>query len=110
LSGRRQSAWARRSARLPRRYRYDSATNIAAEAFLDTRVFTIFDDTNDLLSQQLTEFCLARRAGRPLSGFLATWPLTPPGIVAHRLDLRFLLPRGAQGDLHRPRGRQRRPV
>jgi alkylation response protein AidB-like acyl-CoA dehydrogenase len=71
-------------------YRYDSPSNIAGQAFLDTRVFTIFDGTNDLLSQQLTEFCLARSGSGALSSFLAAHPLTAPGIVAHRLDLRFL--------------------
>lgn len=71
-------------------YRCDSPTNIAGQAFLDTRVFTIFDGTNDLLSQQLAEFCLARRGGGSLSGFLADYPLAAPAIAAHRLDLRFL--------------------
>jgi alkylation response protein AidB-like acyl-CoA dehydrogenase len=71
-------------------YRADSPTNIAGQAFLDSRVFTIFDGTNDLLSQQLTEWCLAHCAGRPLSAFLAEYQLTAPAIAAHRLDLRFL--------------------
>jgi alkylation response protein AidB-like acyl-CoA dehydrogenase len=71
-------------------YRCGSPTNIAGQAFLDTRVFTIFDGTNDLLSQQLTEYCLARRAGQTLSGFLASWPATAPAVTTHRVDLRFL--------------------
>jgi alkylation response protein AidB-like acyl-CoA dehydrogenase len=71
-------------------YRCDSPSNIAGQAFLDTRVFTIFDGTNDLLSQQLTEWCLARRDSRSLSRFLATWPLTAAGIAAHDLDSGFL--------------------
>jgi hypothetical protein len=71
-------------------YRCGSPTNIAGQAFLDSRVFPIFDGTNDLLSQQLAEHCLARRAGQPLSDFLAGWPTTAPGVTAHRLDLRFL--------------------
>ncbi|GGM52299.1 hypothetical protein GCM10012275_24080 [Longimycelium tulufanense] len=71
-------------------YRCGSPTNIAAQAFLDTRVFTIFDGTNDLLSQQLSEYCLARRAGRSLSSFLASYPLTAPAITAYHLDLSFL--------------------
>lgn len=71
-------------------YRYDSPTNIAGQAFLDTRIFTIFDGTNDLLSQQLTEWCLARRGDQPLSHFLAGWPLTAPAVAAQRLDLGFL--------------------
>jgi alkylation response protein AidB-like acyl-CoA dehydrogenase len=71
-------------------YRSGSPTNISAQAFLDARVFTIFDGTNDLLSQQLTEYCLARLEGRPLSAFLAEWPLTALGVQAHQPDLRFL--------------------
>ncbi|MCA1672607.1 MAG: acyl-CoA dehydrogenase, partial [Actinobacteria bacterium] len=71
-------------------YRCNSASNIAGQAFLDTRIFTIFDGTNDLLSQQLTEFCLTRCGDRPLSSFLTSYPLTAAGIAAHRLDLRFL--------------------
>jgi alkylation response protein AidB-like acyl-CoA dehydrogenase len=71
-------------------YRCGSPTNIAGQAFLDARVFTIFDGTNDLLSQQLTEYCLARLADQSLSGFLAGWPLTAPGVTTHHLDLSFL--------------------
>ncbi|MBA9003094.1 acyl-CoA dehydrogenase family protein [Thermomonospora cellulosilytica] len=71
-------------------YRCGSPTNISAQAFLDARVYTIFDGTNDLLSQQLTEYCLARTDGRALSRFLAEWPLTAPAVAAHRLDLGFL--------------------
>jgi hypothetical protein len=71
-------------------YRCGSPTNIAGQAFLDARVFTIFDGNNDLLSQQLTEYCLARKTGRPLSRFLAEWPLTAPAVTAHGLDLGFL--------------------
>ncbi|HEY0542248.1 MAG TPA: acyl-CoA dehydrogenase family protein [Actinoallomurus sp.] len=71
-------------------YRSGSPTNISAQAFLDARVFTIFDGTNDLLSQQLTEYCLARLDGRSLSGFLAEWPLTAPGVITHRPNLSFL--------------------
>jgi hypothetical protein len=71
-------------------YRSGSPTNISAQGFLDARVFTIFDGTNDLLSQQLTEYCLARLDGRSLSGFLAEWPLTAPGVITHRPNLSFL--------------------
>ncbi|REE97010.1 acyl-CoA dehydrogenase family protein [Thermomonospora umbrina] len=71
-------------------YRSGSPTNISAQAFLDARVYTIFDGTNDLLSQQLTEYCLARTDGRPLSEFLAEWPLTAAAVTEHRLDLGFL--------------------
>ncbi|TYK43252.1 acyl-CoA dehydrogenase family protein [Actinomadura decatromicini] len=71
-------------------YRCESPTNISAQAFLDARVYTIFDGTNDLLSQQLAEYCLARTPGRPLSEYLANWALTAPAVAAHRLDLRFL--------------------
>ena len=71
-------------------YRCGSPTNIAGQAFLDSRVFTIFDGNNDLLSQQLAEYSLGRLAGRPLSGFLADWPLTAPAVTTLRLDLSFL--------------------
>jgi alkylation response protein AidB-like acyl-CoA dehydrogenase len=71
-------------------YRCGSPTNISGQAFLDARVYTIFDGTNDLLSQQLAEHCLSRTAGRPLSRFLAEWPLTAAAVGAHRLDLGFL--------------------
>lgn len=71
-------------------YRCGSPTNISAPAFLDARVFTVFDGTNDLLSQQLTEYCLPHLTGRSLSGFLADWPLTAPAARAHRMDLSFL--------------------
>ncbi|WP_344260410.1 acyl-CoA dehydrogenase family protein [Actinomadura napierensis] len=71
-------------------YRCGSPTNISAQAFLDARVYTVFDGTNDLLSQQLTEYCLARTAGRTLSRFLAEWPLTASAVRAQRLDLGFL--------------------
>lgn len=71
-------------------YRSDSPTNIAGQAFLDTRVFTIFDGTNDLLSQQLTEYCVAKCGNQTLSQFLANSPLTGDAIRLHRLDLSFL--------------------
>lgn len=71
-------------------YRCGSPTNIAGQAFLDTRVFTIFDGTNDLLSQQLTEHCLARLAGRTLTGYLADWPLTAAAVRTHQPNLSFL--------------------
>jgi alkylation response protein AidB-like acyl-CoA dehydrogenase len=71
-------------------YRCGSPTNIAGQAALDARVFPIFDGNNDLLSQQLTEYCQARLAGRSLSEFLATWPLTAPGVTMHAPDLSFL--------------------
>ncbi|XRQ04486.1 acyl-CoA dehydrogenase family protein [Actinomadura welshii] len=71
-------------------YRCGSPTNIAGQAFLDSRVFTVFDGNNDMLSQQLTAYCLVRRSGRPLSGFLADWPLTAAAVAALRTDLTFL--------------------
>ncbi|MEU6967048.1 acyl-CoA dehydrogenase family protein [Kitasatospora aureofaciens] len=71
-------------------YRNGSPTNIAARAFLDSRVFTIFDGTNDLLSQQLAQHCLDSANGRSLSTFLTAWAPTAPAVSAHGLDLRFL--------------------
>ncbi|MEU8760062.1 acyl-CoA dehydrogenase family protein [Streptomyces sp. NPDC048659] len=79
-------------------YRSGSPTNIAAQAFLDSRVFTVFDGTNDLLSQQLAQHCLARADGRPLSAVLASWPPTAPAVAAHALDLTFL--DGGDGQEH----------
>lgn len=71
-------------------YRCGSPTNITGQASLDSRVFTIFDGTNDLLSQQLAQHCLDSSDGRGLSEFLATWAPTAPAVSAHGLDLRFL--------------------
>lgn len=71
-------------------YRCGSPTNIAGQAFLDSRVFTIFDGNNDMLSQQLATYCMARRAGRPLSRFLADWPLTASAVATLQADLSFL--------------------
>jgi alkylation response protein AidB-like acyl-CoA dehydrogenase len=71
-------------------YRCGSPTNIAAQAALDARVFPIFDGNNDLLSQQLAEYCMGRLAGRTLSAFLATWSLTAPAVTAYQGDLSFL--------------------
>ncbi|MET9183048.1 acyl-CoA dehydrogenase family protein [Kitasatospora aureofaciens] len=71
-------------------YRCGSPTNIAAQAFLDSRVFTIFDGTNDLLSQQLAQHCSDSSDGRSLSAFLAEWAPTAPAVSVHGLDLRFL--------------------
>lgn len=71
-------------------YRYGSPSNIAGQAVLDARVFPIFDGTNDLLSQQLAEHCLAKLEHQRLSDFLAAWPLTAPAVTAHRINLAFL--------------------
>ncbi|WP_433241109.1 acyl-CoA dehydrogenase family protein [Actinomadura nitritigenes] len=71
-------------------YRCGSPTNIAGQAFLDTRVFSIFDGNNDMLSQQLTAYCLTRRSGRALSELLAEWPLTAPAVATLETDLSFL--------------------
>lgn len=65
--------------RIPQRL----TTNISPQGFLEARMITIFDGTNDLLSQQLTEYCLASRT---LSGFLADWPLTAPAVAKYRPD------------------------
>ncbi|TDB94419.1 acyl-CoA dehydrogenase family protein [Actinomadura sp. 7K534] len=71
-------------------YRCGSPTNIAGQAFLDSRVFTVFDGNNDMLSQQLAAHCLTRRGGLPLSEFLAGWPLTAPAVDTLKTDLTFL--------------------
>ncbi|TDC62953.1 acyl-CoA dehydrogenase [Actinomadura sp. GC306] len=71
-------------------YRCGAPGNIAGQAFLDSRVFTVFDGNNDMLSQQLAAHCLTRRGGRPLSEFLADWPLTAPAVDTIKTDLGFL--------------------
>jgi alkylation response protein AidB-like acyl-CoA dehydrogenase len=71
-------------------YRCGSPTNIAGQAALDARVFPIFDGNNDLLSEQLAGYCLARVTGRTLSGFLADWSLTESGVAEYEGDLSFL--------------------
>lgn len=71
-------------------YRCGTPTNVSAQAALDARVFPVFDGNNDLLSQQLTEHCLARSNGASLATFLAEWPLTAPAVRAYPPDLRFL--------------------
>lgn len=71
-------------------YRCGSPTNIAGQGFLDSRVFTIFDGNNDMLSQQLALHCLSRRSRQPLSRFLAYWPLTAPAVATLEPDLSFL--------------------
>ena len=71
-------------------YRCGSPTNLSGQAFLDARVYTIFDGTNDLLSQQLTEYCQARLDGRSLTEYLADWSLTAPAVAEYDLDLDFL--------------------
>ena len=58
-------------------YRYNSPSNIASYALLDSRVFTIFDGTNDLLCQQLTEFVLKESRGKSsLKEFLESYKHT----------------------------------
>jgi alkylation response protein AidB-like acyl-CoA dehydrogenase len=71
-------------------YRYDAPSNVAAQALLDAEIYPVLDGTNDLLSQQLTEYSLKKCEGQPLSDFLAAFPLTSRGIAEHHLDFRFL--------------------
>ncbi|MFG1610041.1 acyl-CoA dehydrogenase family protein [Actinoplanes sp. NPDC049265] len=71
-------------------YRHGSPKTLASQAFLDTRVFTIFDGNNDLLSQQLAQWCLKREEGKTLTPILAAWPLTSLAMQNLELDTSFL--------------------
>lgn len=71
-------------------YRYDSPTNNAAYALLDSRVYTIFDGTNDLLSQQLAEFCVKESKDGNVVKFLSEFDKTKSGITHINFDLSVL--------------------
>ena len=68
-------------------YRYDSPSNNAALALLDSRVYTIFDGTNDLLSQQITEFCMKKSSQGTLVEFLSTFDKTKEGMKHINFDI-----------------------
>ncbi|WP_222166393.1 acyl-CoA dehydrogenase family protein [Edaphocola aurantiacus] len=71
-------------------YRYNAPNNSAAYALLDSRVYTVFDGTNDLLYQQITEYCLKLSEGIPVSRFLATYDKTRFGLKHANFDLSIL--------------------
>lgn len=78
-------------------YRYDAPGNTAAYALLDSRVYTIFDGTNDLLSQQLTEYCIAQSTEGNVMGFLNTYEKTRNGLRHIDFDLSILNCNKTQG-------------
>ena len=69
-------------------FRHGAPSNIAAQALLDSRAFTIFDGTNDLLDQQLAEHCLREANGARLSEAVARQPLVGPAL--RHVDPSFL--------------------
>lgn len=71
-------------------YRRDSPSNNAAYALLDSRVYTIFDGTNDLLSQQLAEFCVKESKDGNVVKFLSEFEKTKNGITHINFDLSVL--------------------
>lgn len=71
-------------------YRYDAPGNSAAFALLDARVYTVFDGTNDLLSQQLTEYCIDGSEKGDVKAFLSSYPKTKDGMKYIDFDLDFL--------------------
>lgn len=71
-------------------YRYNSPSNNAAYALLDTRVYTIFDGTNDLLSQQIAEYCIKKAGDQPVLAFLQNYDKTKHGLDLINMDLSIL--------------------
>lgn len=71
-------------------YRRNSPSNNAAYALLDSRVYTIFDGTNDLLSQQIAEFCVKESKDGNVVKFLSEFEKTKIGITHVNLDLSVL--------------------
>lgn len=61
-------------------YRYNSPSNNAGYALLDARVYTIFDGTNDLLSQQIAEYCIKEKGENKIITFLKNFKYTEKGI------------------------------
>ena len=71
-------------------YRYNAPNNSAAYALLDSRVYTVFDGTNDLLYQQITEYCLKQSNGTAINRFLAAYDKTRFGLKHIDFDLSVL--------------------
>lgn len=72
-------------------YRYNAENNQAGYALLDARVYTIFDGTNDLLSQQLAEFCIKEAKVHPsLLEFLNKYNKTSKGLQTIVVDLSII--------------------
>ncbi|RQO30989.1 hypothetical protein DBR32_09790 [Taibaiella sp. KBW10] len=71
-------------------YRYDTPDNSAAYALLDARVYTVFDGTNDLLSQQLAEYCITESVDGNVTCFLSGYEKTRNGLRHIDFDLSLL--------------------
>src|SRR5690606_24286648 len=71
-------------------YRYNASNNTAAFALLDARVYTIFDGTNDLLNQQLTEYCVGAAGNNDLLGFLIKYHKTNKSFDLIKTDLKII--------------------
>ncbi|CAA0151707.1 acyl-CoA dehydrogenase family protein [Tenacibaculum maritimum] len=71
-------------------YRYNAPSNNAAFALLDARVYTIFDGTNDLLSQQIAEFCIEQSKEGDITDFLQHFDKTKKGVELIEADITFL--------------------
>lgn len=71
-------------------YRYNAPNNNAALAVLDSRVYTIFDGTNDLLSQQIAEFCIKQSTNGNIVEFLKKFDKTSLGMKHIHFDLSVL--------------------
>lgn len=71
-------------------YRYNASNNTAAFALLDARVYTIFDGTNDLLNQQLTEYCVRDAGSLDLLSLLKKYHKTNKGINLVINDLKLI--------------------
>lgn len=71
-------------------YRYNAPSNNAALAVLDSRVYTIFDGTNDLLSQQIADFCIKESTTGNIVEFLINFNKTNKGMKHIHFDLLVL--------------------
>lgn len=71
-------------------YRYNAPSNNSAYALLDSRVYTIFDGTNDLLSQQITEYCIQEAKDKSVLDFLKEYDRTRQGLDLINIDLTVL--------------------
>lgn len=71
-------------------YRYNSPNNNSAYALLNSRVYTIFDGTNDLLSQQITEYCIKEAKEETVLDFLKRFNKTKQAFDLIDIDLSIL--------------------
>ncbi len=71
-------------------YRHNSPGNTAAYALLDARVYTVFDGTNDLLSQQLAEYCMQHAVNGDVVAFLSQFDKTSKGMQHLNFDVAVL--------------------